>query len=135
APDISSSPLESAGVNEEISGAMKYLVRTVLAALIPAVAALAQLTSGTISGTILDASGAVVPEVKIVVKEISTGVTREGATNGVGVYRFAGLEPGVYAVEYAKPGLETVRVEHVELRTSQEALLNQSLPVAIAAVS
>ena len=65
-------------------------------------AALAQLTSGTISGTILDASGAVVPEVKIVVKEISTGVSRDGATNGAGVYRFAGLEPGVYTVEYAK---------------------------------
>lgn len=114
---------------------MKNLGRTVLAALITVAAALAQLTSGTISGTILDPSGAVVPEVKIVLKEISTGVSREGATNGAGVYRFAGLEPGVYTIEYAKAGFETVRVDHVELRTSQEALLNQSMPVAIGSVS
>src|SRR4051812_21894975 len=114
---------------------MRHSIRTVLATMLPAVAALAQLTSGSISGTILDSSGAVVPEVKIVVKQISTGVSRESTTNGAGVYRFAGLDPGIYTVEYAKAGFETVHVDDVELRTSQEAQLNQSMPVAIAAGS
>src|SRR5436190_12469740 len=92
--------------------------------------AAAQLTRGFISGTITDSSGAVVPNAKVSVTEQSTGVRHAGLTNEAGVYRFVALEPGIYTVVFEKDGFETTRLEDVELKTAQEVVLSQTLPVA-----
>src|SRR5258707_10067041 len=86
-----------------------FLFAIILIGGFAAVAAYAQLTRGYISGSIMDASGAMVPGVKITFQETATGVKHYGLTNEAGVYRLAGLEPGVYGVEYEKPGFETIR--------------------------
>jgi Carboxypeptidase regulatory-like domain/TonB dependent receptor len=101
-------------------------------ALIALVAAspFAQLTRGYISGTVQDSSGAVVEGVQISVREQATGIRRETVTNEAGVYRFVGLEPGTYEVEFSKPGFEISRADQVELTTAQEVVLNQTLTVA-----
>ena len=54
----------------------------------------AQMVGATISGTIVDATGAVVPNVRIVVKNVSTGNVANAATNGVGVFNAPNLPPG-----------------------------------------
>src|ERR1700693_1633269 len=51
----------------------------------------AQMVGATISGTIVDATGAVVPNVRIVVKNVSTGNVANAATNGVGVFNAPNL--------------------------------------------
>ncbi|MBI3209821.1 MAG: TonB-dependent receptor [Candidatus Solibacter usitatus] len=100
-----------------------------------AISAWAQLTQGFISGTVTDPTGAVVPSVSILLTETSTGVTRRGTTNQAGVYRFVGLEPGVYTVDYSKAGFETLRAANVELKTAQEVVLNQALSLAGSAIA
>ena len=56
----------------------------------------AQMVGATVSGTIVDATGSVVPGVKIVFKNASTGSIANGATNGVGVFNVPNLPPGDY---------------------------------------
>ncbi|HYM10868.1 MAG TPA: carboxypeptidase regulatory-like domain-containing protein [Bryobacterales bacterium] len=95
----------------------------------------AQLTRGFISGTVQDPTGAVVPGVRITITNRDTGFKAETATNGVGVYRFVAVEPGVYTVEFSKSGFETKQVVNVHLAATQEAVLNTKLDVASAATT
>ena len=49
--------------------------------------------AGTLTGTVTDASGAVVPEARIVAHNEDTGAEREVSTNGAGIYVAAFLQP------------------------------------------
>jgi hypothetical protein len=92
----------------------------------------AQLTRGFISGTVQDASGAVITGVKIVITNTATNIQTETETNNVGVYRFVAVEPGTYTAEFSRPGFETKKVAGLILTTGQEIVLDQALGVATA---
>jgi len=55
----------------------------------------AQVAGATLSGTVMDQSGEVVPQVAITVKNIATGITRSSTTSAAGFYwpRICCLEP------------------------------------------
>src|ERR1039458_3052239 len=57
-----------------------------------------QTETGQISGTIQDASGAVVPNVAVAAKNVATGVQRATATNTSGVYVLPNLRPGDWEI-------------------------------------
>src|SRR5438445_10792579 len=58
----------------------------------------AQVDSGTLSGTVKDTSGAVVPDAMVAVRNTATGATRSAQTGSDGVYTFPGLPPATYDV-------------------------------------
>ena len=60
--------------------------------------AMGQAVNGTLLGTVTDATGAAVPNAKVVIKETSTSLTHESLTNGSGNYAFPDLPPGAYTV-------------------------------------
>jgi hypothetical protein len=64
----------------------------------------AQALKATILGTVTDSSGASVPNVRIVIAETNTNVTRSTNTNDTGYYVVANLDPGTYRVEAQHPG-------------------------------
>nr|MBA3693748.1 carboxypeptidase regulatory-like domain-containing protein [Acidobacteriota bacterium] len=57
---------------------------------------LAQKTSGQISGSVVDQSGAAVPETTITVTQVGTGVQRTVTTSDDGVYTITDLQIGTY---------------------------------------
>ena len=59
-----------------------------------AISAPAQEPTGIISGTITDASGAVVPEATITITDKATGVARTAVANAEGLYSAPALMPG-----------------------------------------
>lgn len=61
-------------------------------------AAAAQRQLGSIQGTVMDATKAVLPGVAVTVANLDTGALRNTTTNASGVYRAASLEPGRYQV-------------------------------------
>src|ERR1043165_3974950 len=97
--------------------------------LIASVPASAQMTRGSISGTVLDGSGAVIQVVDVAAREQNTGVSSRGMTNESGVFRFVALEPGIYTLEFTKAGFELRKVEGIVLESAQEAVVNQTLTI------
>jgi outer membrane receptor protein involved in Fe transport len=90
----------------------------------------AQLTRGFISGTVQDASGAVMAGVKIAITNKTNGTKSETETNSAGIYRFVAVEPGTYDIVYEKAGFETRRVVNVLVSATQEVTMNVNLSVA-----
>ena len=74
-------------------------MRSLLIALLCTVtASLAQTPTGTISGTIKDSSGAVVPNATITITNKATAIARTLAANAEGLYSAPALAPGDYEV-------------------------------------
>src|SRR5262245_41971652 len=82
---------------------MKGSLRRVSALLFLVPGLFAQFGSG-IQGTIVDNSGAVIPNVQVVVTNLSTGVTREVLTSDEGIFRVLSLGAGTYSVKATKEG-------------------------------
>ncbi len=68
----------------------------------------AQTVTGTLSGSVFDASGAVMPGVKIVAKSEQTGAVRDATANEEGYYLMSFMPIGSYEVTVAHAGFRTV---------------------------
>jgi hypothetical protein len=67
----------------------------------------AQVAGGTLSGTISDPSGAGIPQARVVIKNLATGVERSVTTNTDGFYTAPNLLPGEYQVTLDAKGFNT----------------------------
>ena len=65
-------------------------------------------TTGELSGTVTDPTGAVVPNATVTLQNASTGATSSSATSGTGYYKFSFLPPGSYRISVAATGFQTV---------------------------
>ena len=87
------------------------------------VSAFAQAVTGTVLGTVTDASGAVVANAPITLTEVNTGVSRTTATNTSGNYTFPDVPEGNYSVTVAAPGFRR------EIRQNISVAVNTSTRV------
>ncbi len=67
----------------------------------------AQNASGTITATVADNSGAIIPNAKAVLTNEATTATRDTVSNGSGLFSFPAVQPGTYTVAVSAPGLMT----------------------------
>ena len=97
-----------------------------LASLVVAVtfAALAQTTLGTILGEATDSSGAVLPDVAIVVRNMATGIEHRTGTGASGLYQVTNLPPGRYTITASHAGFRTYVMSDVTLETSATVRAN-----------
>src|SRR3954470_20742830 len=91
-------------------------------------AAFAQITAGTVSGTIRDETGAVLPGVDVVIKNRDTGISRSIVTDSNGSFTVPGLLPGPYEVRSTLSGFQT-DVQQFQLTVAETAALNIALKV------
>ena len=70
--------------------------------------ALAQ-TTASLSGTVGDASGAIIPNAHVVLTNTASQDKRELTSNASGYFTFAGIIPGTYVVEISAPGFRSLR--------------------------
>src|ERR1700682_3706861 len=89
----------------------------------------AQKTTGTISGTVTDNSGAVVADASVTVTSAQTGATRTSQTNSEGSFFFPELNPGVYSIMVTKPGFKKVEEKNIALHVSDITNIPIKLPV------
>jgi len=68
---------------------------------------LAQFSSGSIGATVTDATGAVVPNAKVVLKNETNNSLRDSVTNSAGDFDFPSLSPATYTVTITAAGLQT----------------------------
>ena len=80
----------------------------VLIMLVVCTAALAQTITGSISGTVTDSTGGMIPGAIVTLTSEKTGQARGSATNSEGRFNFAALQPGSYALKVERQGFQTL---------------------------
>lgn len=75
----------------------------------------AQAVSASLVGTITDVTGAAVPDSKVTITEVNTGVSRAGQTNDSGNYTFSNLRPGTYTVTAEKQGFKKASRANIDV--------------------
>jgi hypothetical protein len=89
----------------------------------------AQVATGTISGTVNDKSGGVLPGAKVTVLNEETGIARNLETNQQGSYSAPGLNVGQYRVTATKDGFQTEIRTGIVLTVAREAVVDFGLNV------
>jgi hypothetical protein len=85
-----------------------------------------------LSGTAMDASGAVVPNVKVTATNKASGRTQTTETGSAGTYTLRQLEPGRYSVRFETPGFTPYEVADVNLLLGKELRVDAALKVGTA---
>jgi hypothetical protein len=99
-----------------------------VATLLGATAASAQ--SGAITGTVTDASGAVLPGVSVdAASPALIERSRTVVTDGSGSYKIIDLRPGTYTMTFMLASFQVVRRENIQLTTGFTATVNATLPL------
>jgi hypothetical protein len=104
-----------------------------LVILLAGIQVFAQAGRGSISGTVTDPNGALVPGAQVVLLSPATGVTQHTVTSGGGLYTFISLNPGVYQVKVSQTGFANVTQEKVTVDVDQVTEVNITLRVGAAA--
>src|SRR5437660_944254 len=110
---------------------LRVILSVVLLATTPSLT-VAQITSATISGTIKDETGGVLPGVDVVVTSLDTGLTRSVVTDSNGYFTVPGLAPGKYEARASLQGFAT-GVQTIVLEVAQQAAVNLLLKVGTTA--
>ncbi len=89
----------------------------------------AQVTSGSITGTARDSSGAVIPGASITVTNLRTNAVRATLTDADGNYLVPGLLPSGYSLKAEKPGFKTFLAKEVVLPVGGDIRVDFALEV------
>src|SRR3984893_5246472 len=88
-----------------------------------------QVVGATLSGTVTDQSGAVIPSTQISIKNVATGLTRAGTTDAAGFYTVPNLLPGTYEITATASGFSAEARTGVSLTVGAQQVLNFTLQV------
>jgi len=93
----------------------------------------AQSDRATLTGTVTDTSGAVIPGASVTATNMETKVVTSATSNDVGLYRILNLPVGQYSVSFQKQGFKSVERTGIFLAISQVAEINVTLQVGTVA--
>jgi hypothetical protein len=86
--------------------------------------------TGTLIGTVTDASGAVIPGAEISATNLATGISRSTISSGAGDYEIVILQPGSYRVTIGKPGFKPATFEDITVDVDQIVRVDAQLEIA-----
>lgn len=93
----------------------------------------AQSNRASITGTVMDTSGAVVAGAAVTATNVDTGVPTKTVSNQDGIYVVPNLPPGRYSVEFKRDGFKTLQRPAITLESTKVARIDAQL--AVGAVS
>ena len=86
--------------------------------------------SGSLSGTVSDPTGAVIPKGTVTAEDVARGIRLSATVDANGQYRFTNLLPGTYDLTARIPGFQTLLQKGVVITVGQVANLDFHLQVA-----
>jgi hypothetical protein len=86
-------------------------------------------SSGSLTGTITDPSGAVVPNANVSITNSTTNQSFEITTDSEGVYRVQNLPPGTYTLNASAPGFKNLMATNLNVRPGLRSKFNANLEV------
>lgn len=84
----------------------------------------AQQTTASISGTVKDSSGAVLPQASVTATDASNGTVEKTVADASGVYTFPSLAAGTYTISAEHPGFSEIALSGITLQVYQKAVLD-----------
>jgi hypothetical protein len=111
------------------------IVRLFAAVLTLAVAARAQTSRGTVTGSVLDPSGAAVGGARVRLTGVDTGVRLTTVSNEAGVYRFDAVDLGVYDLQVTHLGFRSYLGAGIGVEANRVATFDPRLEVGAAETS
>ncbi len=90
---------------------------------------LGQSISGNLTGTVYDATGAIVPNATVIVRNDATGVENTTTTGATGEYRISNLPAGVYTITANAVGFSKAEMKGVNVELNVTATANVTLQV------
>ncbi len=97
--------------------------------LLAASASWAQTGQGTITGTVLDSTGATIPNASVRVTNTATEVSTTTASNEEGIYRTPYLNPGTYRITFESGGFKRLVRSNILVRSSETLRVDATLEV------
>jgi len=90
--------------------------------------AMAQSSStGVVTGTVTDSSGAAVPDAAVSLSDAATSSTRSTTTNAKGLYTFSYINPGSYTIKVSKQGFKTTSIANQVVAVGFQLTVNAVL--------
>ena len=109
-----------------------FLITAIVCVVLVPVAGFSQAANGRITGTVIDASGAVLPGVTVEVTNRETGVVFPTISTETGDYSAPNLPPGSYSISASLPGFKTYNRTGLTLAAAQTLKLDVPLEVGAA---
>src|SRR4029078_1498031 len=100
---------------------------TLLALAIIAPLAIQAQTKGSLSGTVTDPAGAVVPGASVTIKNNATSAVRTATTSDNGVFQVGDVDPGTYTVTVENAGFKRAVANNVVVNATLSAQINIAL--------
>jgi len=106
-----------------LSKSLVLLAGTMLMIAVSLVPVMAQYTTGSLGGTVVDQSGASVPDAKVQIQNADTGFTQTADTSSDGSFLFPRLPVGNYKLTVEKTGFTRYVQEGTTLTLNQAATI------------
>jgi carboxypeptidase family protein/TonB-dependent receptor-like protein len=108
----------------------RHVISTAFLFLLACATALAQQTTGNVTGRVVDEQGAGVPGATVTAKSATTGFSRTEVSDAEGLYRLTALPVGLYDVTSELPGFATVVKKDINVAVSTTLTVDFNLRVA-----
>lgn len=84
----------------------------------------AQATSATLTGTVYDVTGAIIPKANVILKNDASGDTRRTVSNGEGYFTFSAVPPGTYSVTVDMDNFQTWQAKSLALNAGDKLTMS-----------
>ena len=85
--------------------------------------------TGALGGSVVDPSGATIPNATISLKNVGTNKVETGVTNTGGSFRFTNLQPGIYSITITATGFSTYKAEQVTVEVGRQTNLEAKMAI------
>lgn len=112
---------------------MRILFRSILFVVLFSISLSAPLHAqgiyGTVQGTVMDVSGAVMPDTVVTARELNTGIVQTSRTNRSGIFVISSMRPGTYTITAQKETFSDVIRQGVTVRVGDQISLDLTMTV------
>src|ERR1700738_2475853 len=89
----------------------------------------AQVAGATLTGTVKDTTGGIIPNAQLTITDVATAVTRTVSSGGAGLYSAPNLLPGTYEIRVTAMGFSTAAQKGVTLSVGAQQVLDFTMQV------